>query len=177
MNFKNRIPAGVRMLLLLFMCSLIAGCGCLGYRLGSTLPDEIKTVFIPTFVNGTQEPQIEIRATAIAIQEFRKDGSLRVVGAESADARLEVTLLSYELVPLRYEGDRAKAGSEYRLTITARVVFADLITSKIMSESIVSGDSTFLLAGDMATAKSSALPNVARDLAHKIVESVVEFWR
>jgi hypothetical protein len=161
----------------LYVCMIVSGCGCLGYKLGTTLPSNIKTVFVPTFVNGTQEPQIEIKTTSMAIQEFRKDGSLRVVDADTADTKLEVTIVAYELVPLRYEQARAKAGSEYRMTLRAKVVFRAMDTSKVISESLVSGDATFLLSGDMATAKAKALPIAARDLAHDIVESVVEYWQ
>lgn len=166
----------VKMGILFCACVMMVGCGGLGYRLGTTLPPDIRSIFVPTFVNSSKEPQIEISSTALTIQEFRKDGTLRVADAARADTRLEVTLLSYELVPLRYENDRAKAGSEYRVTIRASLILKSISTSKVLAQSNVSGDSTFLLSGDMAAAKEKALPLVARDLAHDIVESVVEFW-
>lgn len=160
-------------LALLFVC--VAG-GCAGYQLGNTLPPGIKSVYIPTFLNRTNEPEIEVRTTSLAIQEFRRDGSIRVVDAEHADARLEVTLLSYELYPLRYERNDARAADEYRLIITAKAVFRMADTGKVLSENIVQGESTFVLSGDLSSAKLVALPNAARDLAHDIVESVVEYW-
>ncbi len=176
MNDEYRMSKLVMVLSGLYVCMMVSGCGCLGYRLGSTLPPDMKTVFVPIFVNGTKEPQIEIKTTSMVIQEFRKDGSLRVTNADDADTKLEVTLVAYELVPLRYEQGRAKAGSEYRMTLRAKVVFREMDTSKVLSESLVFGDATFLLSGDMATAKGKALPVAARDLAHDIVESVVEYW-
>ena len=176
MNREYALYKCIKMTLLLSACVMMSGCAALGYRLGTTLPPDVRSIFIPTFVNGTKEPQIEIRSTALTIQEFRKDGSLRIADAEHADTRLEVKLLTYELVALRYEQDRAKAGSEYRMTIRASIVLTAVSTSKIMAQSNVSGDTTFILSGDMAAAKAKALPFAARDLAHDIVESVVEFW-
>ena len=55
--------------------------GCASYQLGSMLPNDIKTVYVPTFINKTGEPMIESEATQAAIRELQKDGSLKVVGS------------------------------------------------------------------------------------------------
>lgn len=162
----------------LFLLCLFAvsGCSAIGYRLGTTLPMDIQTVYIPTFINRTTEPQIEIQSTAIALQEFRKDGSLRISSAESADVVLEVTITSYSLSPLAYSNERSKAAEEMRLIMMAKVVLREMKTKKVRMESIVDGEATFVLSGDLASSKMTVLPKAARDLAHNIVESVVEYW-
>jgi hypothetical protein len=40
----------------------------------------------------------------------------------------------------------------------------------------VSGETTFILSGDMAAAQRTALPSAAKDLATRIVEQVTEYW-
>ena len=71
MKSKNRaintIRIGAALTLLL--------TGCTGYRLGSMLPPEIKTVYVPTFANQTTEPLLEMEATDAVIVEFQQDGS------------------------------------------------------------------------------------------------------
>jgi hypothetical protein len=150
--------------------------GCRGYRLGSTLPPGVRTVHVPTFVNRTREPLLEAEATQAAIREFQRDGTLRVTGAREADLVLEAALVDYRLEPLRFQPDRARTTREYRLRLFADVtvrragVEAPLLTRRVQ------GESTFEPAGDLSSAKRGALPQAARDLAHDIVESVVEYW-
>ena len=152
--------------------------GCASYQLGSMLPDDIKTVYVPTFVNKTQEPMIETEATQAAIQEIQKDGSLKVVRAiEDADTILTVTLTDYELTPLKYDRDLDTTADMYRLTLTAQIVLTRRATNKVVSESpSVQGEADFDIAGDFTTSKKRGLPDAAEDLAHNIVETIVEAW-
>jgi hypothetical protein len=131
---------------------------------------------MPTFINRTGEPQVETEATRAAIREFQKDGTLRLVGAEQADAHLKVVVTDYELAPLRYRKDRAKTTREYRLLLTAQIEFEMVKTGKVLVKKRVMGESTFEPGGDLSSAKIDALPEACQDLAHDIVESVVEFW-
>ena len=155
---------------------LLFSAGCAGYRLGSTLPPGINSVHVPTFVNDCSEPRVEIECTSAAIEEFQKDGTLRVVNEKNADALLEVKIKAYALIPLRYQKDNAKATKEYRAIIKADVKFTRKDTGAIIVERLVEGETTFELTGDLTSAKRTALPLAAKDLAHDIVESVVEYW-
>jgi len=65
----------------------------------------VKTVAVPMFVNVTDHPELETEITKAAIAEVQKDGTLRVVPADAADAVLEVRLIRYTLVPTRFRAD------------------------------------------------------------------------
>ncbi|MFC1452819.1 hypothetical protein ACFLSJ_05680, partial [Verrucomicrobiota bacterium] len=65
---------------------------------------------------------------------------------------------------------------EYRLTLHADVVLVRSGEAEPVLERRVQGETTFDLAGDLASAKLDSLPIAARDLAHDIVECVVEYW-
>jgi hypothetical protein len=151
-------------------------CGCAGYRLGNTLPANIKTVYVPTFINNTGEPMVETDATRAAIQELQMEGSLEVAGLDFADSILEVSLVSISFQPLSFQSDSRKTAKEYRLYLTADVLFKKAKTNEILSKKQVSGEATFLPSGDLASAKRLALPKASKDLAHRIVEAVVEYW-
>jgi outer membrane lipopolysaccharide assembly protein LptE/RlpB len=162
--------------LVLFLATMMMS-GCLGYRMGTTLPPGVRSVYVPTFINNCGEPDVESTATSATIQELRRDGSLKLLSADQADAILDVTLTRYELKPLRYSSDSSTEASEYRLMLTASIVLRERETGKILAENAsIRGKSTFEPEGDIASAKQSALPAAARDLAHDIVESVVEAW-
>jgi len=161
---------------LLMLAALLTGCA--SYQLGSMLPDDIKTVYVPTFVNKTSEPMIEMEATQAAIRELQKDGSLKVVGTpEEADTLLTVTITDYRLTPLKFERDMNTTADQYRLTLTAQVVLTRRTTDKVVSENPrTQGEADFPIAGDFTTSKRQGLPSAAQDLAHNIVETIVETW-
>ncbi len=48
--------------------------------------------------------------------------------------------------------------------------------STLILERNVYGDATFEMAGDMSTSKLTALPAATRDLAHHVVQELVEYW-
>jgi hypothetical protein len=150
--------------------------GCRAYRLGSTLDPRLKTVFIPVFVNQAGYPQLETRTTAATIEEFQRDGTLRVAERGSSDLIIEVTLRRYVLQPLRYNPNRITTATEYRTLMDAVMTVRGRDGKVLMADVKIRGESTFEFAGDIATARQQALPQAARDMAHRIVESVVEAW-
>jgi hypothetical protein len=162
--------------LMVAVAVLMIGWGCIGYRLGSTLPKGLNSIHVPTFVNKCEEPQAENECTKAAIQEFQKDGTLRIAGEDQADLLLDATLVKYTLEPLRYERNDPKTTMEYRLNLTADLVLTETKTKKTLVKRQVTGQSTFYPGNDLTSAKRIALPTAAADLAHNIVESVVEAW-
>lgn len=151
--------------------------GCAGYQLGSMLPPDIKTVFVPTFVNKTQEPLIEVDTTQAAIEEFQRDGSLRVVNEDQADSILEVTLREYRIEPVSYRAEQKTTAKEYRITIHASVLLKRRGTDAVIAQNPrVKGEAVFPFSGDLTSSKLTGLPDAADDLAHNIVEQVVEAW-
>ncbi len=163
-------------LVLAAAAALLAGCAT--YRLGSMLPPDVRTVFVPTFVNGTDQPGIEARATQAAIAELQMDGSLKVVpNREEADAVLDVELTGYALTPLTYNERQRTETTEYRLTITAKLMLTRPNRELISEAPHVYGEETFRVMGDLTSSKDAALPGATQDLARRIVGAIVETWR
>ena len=155
----------------------IAGMnGCVGYRLGSTLPPDLKTIYVRLFVNKCDEPLLEIDTTNATIAEFQKDGTLRIVPEDQADIVLETSLNSMTMTPLRYDRSEKTKPNEYRLTLHVSFVMKRAQTKAIINEASVIGESTFVFAGDMSNSRRAAIPEASRDLARRIVEAVVETW-
>ncbi|MFH0907889.1 MAG: LptE family protein [bacterium] len=153
--------------------------GCAGYHVGSMLPPDIKTVYVPTFVNKTREPLLEVETTAAVLEEIQNDGSLQLANKEDADAILDVTLTHFSLDPVSYrrESSTKTAAREYRLTITVSYMLRRRADDSIVSEApSVSGDAVFELIGDLSSSKLRGIPLTSTDLAHKIVERLVETW-
>ena len=151
--------------------------GCTGYRLGSMLPADVSTVYIPNFHNETQEPFLISEATRAVILELQRDGSLEIVGPDEADAILTVTLKDYDLRPSNYDRSDRSRPDQYKVVLTAEVVFTHARTGKVLvSKPRVTGDTYFDFAGDLTNTRRQALPEASRDLAHDVVELIVELW-
>lgn len=148
----------------------------MGYRIGNTLPAGVRSVHVPTFKNQTGEPLLETDTTRATIEELQTDGSLKICDADRADARLDVVLLSEAMEPVVYERNDAKVPEEYRLRITAKVSLVGARDGKEILSRTVKGEKLFKPGGDLATAKRSAIPKASKDLAHRIVQAVVEYW-
>lgn len=176
MNNRNILLRILPPLAVVLFLILIGG-SCVGYRVGSMLPDKYQSVAVPTFVNETGEPMLENETTSAAISEIQMDGSLVVADIKQADTILRVKLTGFELRPISYSNQRSRLAREYRMQISASLELSDRETGEVIVESpAVRGFADFIVSGDLSSSKQTAIPNASRDLAHKIVERIVEVW-
>jgi len=164
----------IKALLLFF--SIFCFAGCAGYRLGSTLPPDVRSVYVPLFENKSREPLLENQATAATIAELQKDGTLKVVNAGQADVVLECVLTSISLNPLRYNRSDPTKPNEYRLTLNVSYILRRTRNREVLSEGTAIGEGTFPFTGNLGSAKQTAMPAATQDLAKRIVERVIEAW-
>ena len=167
----KRIPAAAAVLLLLF------AAGCANYRLGSMLPDDVRTVYVPTCRNQTPEPLIEQDVTRAILSQIQMDGSLRVASEDDADVVLEITLNRFWLDPVSYESGSASTANQYRMSIKASFVLRRRADNSVVVDSpSVTGWYDFDFAGDMSSSKNIALRPAAEDLGRRIVSQIVQYW-
>jgi PBP1b-binding outer membrane lipoprotein LpoB len=172
MNKKTSLCAiGATLLIALFQT------GCVGYRLGSMLPDDVKTVFIPTIVNKSNEPLIESELTQSIIEKVQLDGSLKIVPEDEADAVLSVVLKSYNLEPVAFQRDNRSAANQYRINLVSSMVLRRTRDQSVVAEGAsITGQAVFDVAGDLTSSKRVGNPLACDDLANRIVQRVVEYW-
>lgn len=168
---NNPLPVFFSIFLAMFFLA-----GCTGYRLGSTLPPDIKKIYVPVFANKSREPLVENEATAATIAELQTDGTLKVVNAENADVILECTITAISLNPLRYNRNDVTKPNEYRLTISVSFTLKRIQDQEVICEASVIGETTFPFTGNLVSAKQSAMPRACADLAKWIVQKAIEAW-
>ena len=171
----NHYKGVIACLLVPFMMTS-AGCSMLGYQLGRSLPAYIKSVHVPVFENATGEPGLGAEMTRATIQEFHREGSLSVTDEERADIWLQVRLTDFQTRAVRYGADTATVGEEYRFRVRAEVRLVRASTGMEMFSKTMVGEADGELGGDIVSAKAQVLPEVAQDLAYRIVTAVVEYW-
>ncbi len=108
-------------LLGLSACGL-TGCGYHSVNSAVHLPGNTRVLAIPSFKNATNSYQTQAVFTQAVIHEFNSRTSYRIVAGEDpeADATLEGTITSFQIIPLTYDNKTGQTSS-YLVTITARL--------------------------------------------------------
>lgn len=106
----------------------LLGPGC-GYHTAGhavTIPDNVRTVAIPAFVNQTQTFKIEQMLTAAVVREFITRTHYHVVNqvSDDADAVLHGTVLATYTTPLTYDSQTGRAAS-VMVVVSMKVAFVD----------------------------------------------------
>jgi outer membrane lipopolysaccharide assembly protein LptE/RlpB len=104
--------------LFIVMCVLFFG-GC-GYQMvgkETHLPTGISSIAVPTFINKTLEPGVEIPFTQAFLREFILDRRVKVVDRQEADSFLEGVINYYDLHAVSF--NRSGLVLEYQTTVRA----------------------------------------------------------
>jgi outer membrane lipopolysaccharide assembly protein LptE/RlpB len=101
------VPAGI----LISLCALACGYHTAGHT--TTLPQNLRTIAIPAFVNQTHTYRIEQMLTAAVVREMTTRTNYHVVNQSDADAdaTLRGTVLSTYTTPLTYDSTTGRAAS------------------------------------------------------------------
>jgi hypothetical protein len=162
----------------------VSGVGC-GYALagrGSFLPDYIKTIGIPMFVNRTTVFNVETLLTEKVRSEFIGRGKYTVLPeAAGVDALLTGEVTGISVTPVSFT-DQQQA-SRYVITMTVKIELRDVREGRMMWENPslsfrqeyepASGTSALDPAAFFGQ-EANALERVSTDFARTIVSSILE---
>ena len=166
-----------RLAAVLFLAAAALLAGCVRYHLGSMLPSDVRTVYMPTCINETSEPLIELDATRAILSQIQMDGTLRIASEDTADTILDIKLTDFELDPVGYKSGDSSTVEQYRMRITASFVLRRRSDNSVVAESpAVAGWYDFDFTGDMTSSKAVALRPTADDLGRRIVSAIVQYW-
>ena len=98
-----------------FLTVLLLGCGYQMVGMETHRPPGITSIAIPTFVNQTFEPGIEVPLTQGFLREFIQDRRVKVVDRKEADSILEGVIKSFQIHSISY--DRSGIAQEYETTV------------------------------------------------------------
>ncbi len=160
------------------IAAAIAAAGCAGYRLGSSLPRNVRRIHVPMFENRSSEPLIEADLTREVVNAIQRDATFEVMRPDQpADAELKVAIQQFLLTPVGYVAGRHGRADTYRLTVIASYQLVQRGTGKVLSQHArVHGDTIAPVVGDLTSSKLAALPTAAQELARDIVDKITETW-
>jgi hypothetical protein len=113
--------------------SALAGCGYSLAGRGSFLPDYIRVIAVPPFVNRTPLFNLETQMTEKVRAEFIGRGKYQVVPEpENADAVLNGEVTGVNVAPVSFTGQQL--ASRYVITMSARVELRDQKNNTVLWE-------------------------------------------
>jgi hypothetical protein len=152
-----------------------AAGGC-GYSFHGTLPDHIRTVAVPIFVNRTQQPGVESVITRAVVDAFATNGRLRVVRSEDADAILDGEVIGYSVGPIAV--DPSLTVQQYRLAVTLNLRMRDVRRNELLfQQSGFSEQADFRVAGSVAqtiSVEAGALQQAATEIGRSVVSLALD---
>lgn len=112
--------------LVVLACLFATACGYHTAGHANTLPENVQTIAIPSFVNQTETFKIEQRLTGAVVREMVTRTHYRVLNetSEDADATLRGTVLSTSTTPLTYDSQTGRAASVL-VVVSMRVSLTD----------------------------------------------------
>ncbi|MFZ0760741.1 MAG: LptE family protein [Candidatus Sulfotelmatobacter sp.] len=159
---------------------LVAGTGCGYHTAGHTvqLPQDVKTIAIPAFVNDTTTYRIEQLLTASVVREFTTRTHYHILNTpgEAADATLRGTVLTASSTPLTYNSATGQAASVL-VVVSMKVALTDR-RGKVLYQNPaylfreqyeVSQDLTSFFEED-----SPAFRRLSQDFARTLVSNILE---
>ena len=181
----------IRSIVLLAVLLIVSSCGYHLSGTGGLVPEGKKLVAVPVFINGTNEPYVDVEVTQAVVQEFLTDGRLKVVSPEEAELVLHGKVTKYEVLPLSFTAYAHIQQYSVRLTVEARL--EDLRTKKILWQekgitSLFISDYSVAYTAPTATvpigdaanisqtkiSKEAAIQKASRDIAWTIRSLVLE---
>ena len=163
-----------------FAFALLATVSC-GYHTAGhvvTVPENVKTIAIPAFLNRSQTYRIEQILTSAVVHEFTTRTRYQILNdtSDAADATLHGTVLTTSTSPLTYDSKTGRAES-ILVVVSMRVSLVDR-QGKILFQNPsyvfreqyqVSQEPSSFFEED-----SPAMGRLSRDFAQTLVSSVLE---
>ncbi|HSM87931.1 MAG TPA: LPS assembly lipoprotein LptE [Candidatus Limnocylindrales bacterium] len=167
-----------RVAALLMATLALAGCGYHAVGHASRLPQTVKVMAVPTFINQTQTYRIEQRLTEDVIRELIARTNYQVVPTEreSADAILKGTVLSAQAAPLTYDAQTGRISSAV-VTVTMKVSLVDRSGRVLFENQNYAFREQYQVSREVTSffeEGTPALQRLSRDFARTLVSDIME---
>ena len=168
-----RLELGTLNLVLVALC---ATCGCgTSYSWRSAVPEEVRTVSVPTFRNESNVSELGAVATRQLLREFQREGTFKLAGADAA-VEVQGTVVAVES---RGDGNRRLYYS--RLTaadvvLVAKVSVVDHARNRVLIDNrVYRAEVPYADGVEMTAGRDLAIERAADELAREIVDDLTLF--
>lgn len=167
----------------LWIVALLAATGC-GYHTAghaaqpAQIPEDVKSIAIPTFVNDTTTYRIEQILTSSVVREFTTRTHYHVLNTpgEAADATLRGIVLSTSASPLTYNSTTGQAASVL-VVVSMKVSLTDRQGKVLYQNPSYLFREQYEVSQDLASffqENSPAYRRLSQDFARTLVSNILE---
>ena len=156
-------------------------CGC-GYRVGSIMHPQIKSIAIAPVSNDTMMYNAAAQMRGTLAECFQSDGSLKLVSEGTADCILYAKIVSANFSQLSWDSNATNSDDEFlpdqwRVTISAVItVMLPGRAEPLMKNVTVSGSTNFVAGADLESSRYYAVRQACYQAAKQAVVKVTEAW-
>lgn len=150
---------------------VLSGCGM--YTFTGAVPTHLESIAVPPFQNNTAEFGLSEDLSNALIDEFIDDNSFKVLDLRQADSVIYGTITRVQDVPNTYTADETV--EEYKVTITVRVRYEDLVKGKVVWEETLSAFGIYPFGGGLAE-REQGVEEATRKLTEDILNKTVSGW-
>lgn len=158
----------------LLAAGVLAGCAT-DYSWRSSVPDEMRTIAVPTFRNESEITELGPVTTRQVLREFQREATFKIAPTGSAAVEVQGVVKSASLsanIYNRRSGLRMSAGE---FVMEAEISVIDKVHGRILVNNKSYTARTTLSAGqDYDTAQRDASGRLADDLARQVVDDVLK---
>lgn len=160
------------------MAGLLLSAASCGYTMSGQstgLPPEIQTIALPVLTNESLEPNIESALTHGIIEEFLKDGRLKIVPENRADAVLTGAVTSYRREAITFDSDFNV--TSYRTYITINFKMQEQVGRKTDYNFVIFDQTDYAVTSSLAAteiARTARLEALGKLVGQKIIGTLLE---
>jgi len=164
--------------LLAITAMLLAGCGYHTAGHATRLPQNVRTIAVPAFVNQTQTYRIGQLLTRDVVRELIGRTKYRVLNqaGDAADATLKCIVTSAQASPLTYDAQTGRVSSAV-VTVAMKVTLTDR-SGKVLFENLnYSFRQQYQVSREVTSffeEETPALQRMSEDFARTLVSDVLE---
>lgn len=174
---KLAVPI-VRIVIALTLVAGSSGCGYHTAGRAMRLPDNVRTIAVPEFVNQTQTYRIEQVLTRDVVREFVARTHYKVSNdsGQSADAVLKGTVISAQAAPLTYDAQTGRISSAV-VTVSMKVSLSDHQGRVFFENQNFTFRQQYQVSREVTSffeEETPALQRMSQDFARTLVSDVLE---
>jgi outer membrane lipopolysaccharide assembly protein LptE/RlpB len=163
---------------LVMLWLVMTGCGYHTAGHNVALPENVKTLAIPSFVNQSQTYRIEQTLTQAVVREFTTRTHYQVLNqsSESADATLHGTVLTTTTAPLTYNSQTGRAETVL-VVVSMKVSLTDREGKILFQNPAYVFREQYQVSQDLASffeEDTPAFGRLSRDFARTLVSNILE---
>lgn len=160
---------------LAFLAIFFSGCG---YKVGSLMHPQIKSIAIAPVTNDTMMYNVAAQMRGLLCECFQSDGSLKLVSESAADCILYAKVTNATFNQISWSNsDEDFLPNQWGVTITGKMtVMLPGRATPLIKETSFSGQSQFTGGPDLETSRTLAIRQACFEAAKQAVAKVTEAW-